>query len=146
MKRLLTAAVATPFVLAAVFLLPHELFFVFVTLLLGWAVFEYTRIVRPRAPHAPVGLLLVLAPLAALALSAALVAARQGTPAHEHMRFLELALLVSATFFSVGLGTLVLFSRGGSPGRSKASGVESQSSARSGRRPARRASGAVAEP
>jgi phosphatidate cytidylyltransferase len=111
MKRLLTAAVATPLVLAAVFLLPHELFFVFIALLLGWAVFEYTRIVRPRAPHAPVSLLLVLAPLAALALSAALAAVRQAVPGPEHMRFLELALLVSATFFSVGLGTLVLFTR-----------------------------------
>jgi phosphatidate cytidylyltransferase len=111
MQRLLTAAIATPLALGAVFFLPHELFFVFVALLLEWAVFEYTRIVRPRAPHAPVGLLLVLAPLAALGLTAVLTITGDAAPTPANLRFLELVLLAAATFFSVGLGTLVLFSR-----------------------------------
>lgn len=107
MQRLLTAAVAAPLTLAAVFFLPHYLFFVFVTLLLGWAVLEYTQIVRPRAPHAPLSLLLVLVPLAAAGLSFALTP--ETIPGRE--RALSFDLLAAVALLSIGLGCLVLLSR-----------------------------------
>lgn len=104
MKRLLTAAVAMPVALAAVFLLPGWWFFVFTAAVIGWAAFEYLAIVRPRAPHAPLRLLLVLAPFAAYAISFALSAS---TDIPE----LRLHLLAGALVISVGLGTLLLLSR-----------------------------------
>ena len=104
MKRLLTAAVATPLALAAVFLLPGWWFFAFAALVINWAAYEYLLIVRPRAPRAPLRLLLVLAPLAAYALSFAL---SDGT----ELLALRLHLLAGALVISVGLGTLLLFSR-----------------------------------
>jgi phosphatidate cytidylyltransferase len=104
MKRLLTAAVATPLALAAVFLLPGWWFFAFVAIAIDWAAYEYLLIVRPRAPHAPLKLLLVLAPLAAYAVSFAL---SDGTELFS----LRLHLLAGALVISVGLGTLLLFSR-----------------------------------
>jgi phosphatidate cytidylyltransferase len=108
MKRLLTAAVATPLALAAVFLLPGWWFFVFVALAIDWAAYEYLLIVRPRAPHAPLRLLLVLAPLAAYAISFALSDALSNDP---NLLALRLHLLAGALVISVGLGTLLLFSR-----------------------------------
>ncbi len=109
MQRLLTAAVATPLALAAVFLLPGWWFFVFMAVVIDWAAYEYLPIVRPRAPHAPLRLLLVLAPLAAYAISFALTA----DPAlHDQFHVvLRLHLLAGALVISVGLGTLLLFSR-----------------------------------
>jgi phosphatidate cytidylyltransferase len=104
MQRLLTAAIATPIALAALFLLPGWGWFVFIALLIGAAAFEYLVIVRPRAPHAPLRLLLVLAPAAAYALSVALTDA---TDLFE----IRLHLLVGALVMSVGLGTLLLLSR-----------------------------------
>jgi phosphatidate cytidylyltransferase len=104
MQRLLTAAVATPIALAALFLLPGWWWFVFIALLIGVAAFEYLVIVRPKAPHAPLRLLLVLAPAAAYALSVALTDA---TDLFE----IRLHLLAGALVLSVGLGTLLLFSR-----------------------------------
>ena len=104
MKRLLTAAIGTPIILAAVFLLPSPWFFILMTVLIGVATFEYTAIVRSQAPHAPLRLLLVLVPLAALALTLSLSGdlqpARPGAP-----------LFAAAALMSVGLGTLILFSR-----------------------------------
>jgi phosphatidate cytidylyltransferase len=104
MQRLLTAAVATPIALAAVFLLPGWWFFVFMAVVIDWAAFEYLMIVRPRALHAPLRLLLVLAPLAAYAITVAL----SGGPDLPAMR---LHVLAGALVFSVGLGTVLLFSR-----------------------------------
>ena len=104
MQRLLTAAVATPLALAAVFLLPGWWFFVFMAAVIDWAAYEYLLIVRPRAPRAPLKLLLVLAPLAAYAISFAL---SDGT----ELLALRLHLLAGALVISVGLGTLLLFSR-----------------------------------
>ncbi|HKI04990.1 MAG TPA: phosphatidate cytidylyltransferase [Thermoanaerobaculia bacterium] len=104
MKRLLTAAIAAPLALAAVFLLPGWWFFVFMAAIIDWAAFEYLAIVRPRAPRAPLRLLLLLAPLAAFALSFAL-SESAGLPV------LRLHLLAGSLALSVGLGTLLLFSR-----------------------------------
>lgn len=104
MQRLLTAAVATPIALAALFLLPHWGWFVLVAVIIDWAAFEYVQIVRVRAPHAPLAFLLVLAPLAAGVLSVALWDGTQ-------VLHLRLYLLAGALVISVGLGTLLLLSR-----------------------------------
>jgi phosphatidate cytidylyltransferase len=109
MKRLLTAAVATPIALAAVFKLPGWWFFVFMAAAIDWAAYEYLLIVRPRAPHAPLRLLLVLAPLAAYAISFALTA---NPEFHDQIHLvLRLHILAGALVISTGLGTLLLFSR-----------------------------------
>ena len=104
MQRLLTAAIGTPVALAAVFLLPGWWFFVFMALVIDWAAYEYLIIVRPRAPHAPLRLLLALTPIAAYAITAAL---SEG-PDIPAMR---LHVLAGALVISVGLGTVLLFSR-----------------------------------
>lgn len=104
MQRLLTAAVATPLVLLALFYLPGWWFFAFIAVLVDVAAYEYLVIVRPRAPHAPLRLLLVLAPAAAYAMSYAL---RDSTDALD----IRLHLMAGALVVSVGLGTLLLFSR-----------------------------------
>jgi phosphatidate cytidylyltransferase len=104
MQRLLTAAIATPIVLLAAFWLRGWWFFAFVAVLVCLAAWEYLIIVRPRAPRAPLRLLLVLAPIAAYALSFALME-------RADLLDLRLHLLGGALVLSVGLGTLLLFSR-----------------------------------
>ncbi len=101
MKRLLTALVATPLALAALFLLPVPWFLGFVTLFIELAVWEYLAIVRPQAPKAPLGVLLVLVPLAAWALSASMIEGSRVFTAEEH-------LLAAAVLLSVGIGSLLL--------------------------------------
>jgi phosphatidate cytidylyltransferase len=103
MKRLLTAAVGVPIVLAALFLLPGLWFFLFMAVLMEGAVYEYLLIVRPRAPHGPLALLLALVPLAGAGLAWVLAPGRsaEGSP----------ALLAAFLLASVGLGSLVLFAR-----------------------------------
>lgn len=104
MQRLLTAVIGTPLVLAAIFFLPGWWFFVFMAAISSWAAYEYLLIVRSRAPRAPLRLLLLLAPLAAYAISFAL-SDDTALPA------LRLHLLAGALVISIGLGTLLLFSR-----------------------------------
>lgn len=104
MQRLLTAAIATPIVLLAAFKLPGWWFFVFVAVLVCMAAWEYLIIVRPRAPHAPLRLLLGLAPIAAYAISFALME-------RTNLLDLRLHLMAGALVLSVGLGTLLLLSR-----------------------------------
>jgi phosphatidate cytidylyltransferase len=104
MLRLLTAAIGTPLVLAAIFWLPGWWFFAFMAVVIDWAAYEYLIIVRPRAPRAPLRLLLVLAPVAAYAISFALSDSTD-LPA------LRLHLLAGALVLSIGLGTVLLFSR-----------------------------------
>jgi phosphatidate cytidylyltransferase len=104
MKRLLTAAIAAPLAIAALFFLPHWGWFALIAVIVDWAAFEYVQIVRPRAPHAPLSLLVVLVPVAAAALSFALLE----TVGLFQMRLL---LLAAALLISVGLGTLLLLAR-----------------------------------
>jgi phosphatidate cytidylyltransferase len=104
MKRLLTAAIGVPLVLAAVFLTHNWWWFAIMAVVVELAVYEYVEICRPQAPRAPLRLLLVLAPAAAFALSYALSA--ETAPGA-----LRLYLLGGALLLSVGLGTLLLFSR-----------------------------------
>jgi len=104
MKRLFTAAVGAPIILAAVFLLKGWWFFAVMALIFEGAVWEYAEIGRSHAPRAPLRLLLVMSPAAAVALSFALSepAAAGG---------LRLLLLAGPLALSVGLGTVLLFSR-----------------------------------
>ncbi len=104
MKRLLTAAIGVPLVLAAVFLLPGWWFFAAIALVVEGAVWEFAAILRVRAPQAPLRLLLLLSPLAAWGLSRAFT-----DPIDvETLRYL---LFAAALGLSVGLGTLLLLSR-----------------------------------
>ncbi len=102
MQRLATAAVGVPLMLAALFFLPDRWFFVVIAAIFEGVVWEYVVIARKRAPHAPLALLLLLVPLAAAGLYMALESQRALT---------EMELLSAATALSVGLGTLLLFSR-----------------------------------
>jgi phosphatidate cytidylyltransferase len=104
MQRLLTAAVATPIVLLAVFKLRGWWFFAFAAVIVCLAAWEYLIIVRPKAPRAPLRLLLALAPIAAYAISFALME-------RDNLLDLRLHLMAGALVLSVGLGTLLLFSR-----------------------------------
>lgn len=104
MKRLLTAAIGTPIVLLAVFELPAVWFFLFMAAGIELAVFEYVSIVRARVPDAPLKPLLLLVPLVAAAIS---FAPLEGSGGLEP----RLYLLAAGAAMSVGLGTLVLFSR-----------------------------------
>jgi phosphatidate cytidylyltransferase len=102
MQRLATAAVGVPLILLALFWLPDWWFFVVIAAIVEGAVWEYVAIAKKRAPHAPLALLLAFVPLAAAGLYMALESERAIT---------HFELLASATALSVGLGTLLLFSR-----------------------------------
>jgi phosphatidate cytidylyltransferase len=104
MQRLLTAAVLTPLVLLALFKLPGPWFFAFVAILVDGAVYEYLQIVRNRAPHAPLKVLLAVVPLAAVALSASLFEGGELLDPRLH-------LFTGGVLLSVGLGSLILLSR-----------------------------------
>lgn len=108
MQRLLTAAVATPLAVLALFYLPPAWWFVLIALFLEVAAWEYLVIVRSQAPGAPLKALLLFVPLAALAMSAAMIPnvgpGALGLDAETY-------LLIAATLISIGLGSLVLFSR-----------------------------------
>jgi phosphatidate cytidylyltransferase len=104
MQRLLTAAVATPLALLALFYLPPAGWFVLIALFLEVAAWEYLVIVRAQAPRAPLKALLLFVPLAALAMSAAMIP-------NAGVLDAETYLLIAATLISIGLGALVLFSR-----------------------------------
>ena len=104
MQRLLTAAILTPLVLLALFKLPGPWFFVFIALVVEGAVFEYLLIVRDRAPHAPLKVLLAIVPLAAVAVSASLFEGGELLDSRLH-------LFTAGVLLSVGLGSLTLLSR-----------------------------------
>ncbi len=108
MQRLLTAAVGVPLALAAVFLLPGIWFFAVVALLVEVAVFEYVTIARSRAPQAPLSSLLLLMPLAAAGLAAALSGWPEG---RALLLAAPIQVLLAGTLLSVGLGTLLLLTR-----------------------------------
>jgi phosphatidate cytidylyltransferase len=104
MQRLLTAAVGTFVALASLFLLPAWGWFVVVAIVIDWAALEYLHIVRPLAPRAPLAILMVVVPLAAIALGAAL---SDGATVPQ----VRLLLLSGPLVISVALGTLLLLSR-----------------------------------
>lgn len=104
MQRLLTAAVLTPLALLALFKLPGPWWFAVVAVLVDVAVFEYIQIVRGRAPHAPLKILLVTVPLTALAVSASLFEGGALLDPRLH-------LFTGGLLLSVGLAGFVLLSR-----------------------------------
>ncbi|HEY4562285.1 MAG TPA: phosphatidate cytidylyltransferase, partial [Thermoanaerobaculia bacterium] len=104
MKRLLTAAIGVPLVLAAVFLLQGWWFFAAIALVVEGAVWEFAAILRVRSPQAPLRLLLLLSPLAAWGLSFAFT-----DPVD--VATLRYLLFTAVLALSVGLGTLLLLSR-----------------------------------
>jgi phosphatidate cytidylyltransferase len=104
MKRVLTAAVGAPAIVAAIFLLSGTWFFVFVAFLLNLAALEYLGIVRRQAPHAPLQVLLVLVPLAAAAISLP-----RGWPDSGSSPWV--LVILALAILSLGLGVLLLFSR-----------------------------------
>jgi phosphatidate cytidylyltransferase len=104
MQRLLTALIAMPLALAALFLLPSPWFLGFVALALEIAVWEFLAIVRPRAPRAPLWALLGLVPAGAVALSASMIEDAGSFTAEQH-------LMTAAIVLSVGVGALLLFFR-----------------------------------
>jgi phosphatidate cytidylyltransferase len=104
MQRLLTAAVLTPLLLLALFKLPGPWFFVVLAILVDVAVYEYMQIVRSRAPHAPLALLLAAVPLSAAAISASLFEGGGLLDPRLH-------LFTGGILLSVGLASLILLSR-----------------------------------
>lgn len=74
MKRLLTAAIGVPAALFAVFRFPEWAFLLLMIAIFEWAAIEFLAMVRPLAPRAPWGLLLVSAPVAAFTIERALMA------------------------------------------------------------------------
>jgi phosphatidate cytidylyltransferase len=105
MKRLLTAAIGTPVILAAVFLLGNWWFFALMVLIMEGAVWEYVEIGRSHAPQAPLRILLLLVPAVSLGLSFVLQEQARSLDAHR------LLLLGGALLLSLGIGTILLFSR-----------------------------------
>lgn len=99
MKRLLTAAIAVPLSLLAIFCLDARWFFAVCALTIGWAAYEFSVIARSWAGARP----MVLLPCLALLLGALLSFARfeDGTA----------TLLAGAGALTVGLGSFVLLSR-----------------------------------
>ena len=104
MKRLLTAAIGTPLVLAIVFLAPSPLFFAAMALVMMVAGWEYVTIVRPRLPGLPRGPLLLLLPL----IPAVAWALSSTSSESAGVATLRLLLFGGALLLSVGLGTLLL--------------------------------------
>lgn len=101
MKRLLTAALTVPLALAAMFMLPNDLFFVLVLVVFGWGAYELVRMLGERAAGAPLWLLLVIFPAVAWAFRWTLL------PGHGPTA--EGLLLGLGLFTTLGLGILVLF-------------------------------------
>lgn len=103
MTRLLTAAVAVPLLLLALFYLPPLAFYVLITLLMMGGAAEFVRLLRPAAPGGPLAAL----PIFVLLGTAALVAALHGVGAERPGAWLFLAAFV----LSIVCGTLVLWTQ-----------------------------------
>ena len=104
MKRVLTAAVAAPLALAAVFWLPGEWFFLLVLALFLGGAMEFVQLCRHHAPEKSLWSLLILIPAAAAAMGPWPLRLPEGFPA-------QAGLLVAAAVVSVGLGSLVVATR-----------------------------------
>ncbi len=104
MKRLLTALVAAPLALVAVFGLPVAGFFLAIVLLIEVAVLEYVRLGWRPAAWAPLAALAVAVPLVALAACSGVLGWPAGGPRLE-------AMLGVAAIVPLAFGSLALFSR-----------------------------------
>jgi len=103
MKRLLTALVAVPLALAAVFRLPLGWFFVVIALVVAVAVLEYARLGRQIAAGVPLWLLTVVVPAVALAGCAGIMGSWPGAPGWAWM-------FLAAAIVPLGFGSVALFS------------------------------------
>jgi phosphatidate cytidylyltransferase len=103
MKRLATAAVGTPLLLAATFLLPEPAFLAVAVLVIDWAVLEYVQMARAWAPGAPLRSLLVLVPGVAVGLVLLTPVAGGEVP--------QLLPLGAALLLSAGIAVLVMLGR-----------------------------------
>ena len=99
MKRLLTAAIAVPLSLLAIFRLDAPWFFAVCALTIGWASYEFAGIARTWAGSRP---MIVLPPIA-LALAALMSFARLNDG--------SAALIAVGGILSVGLGSFILLSK-----------------------------------
>jgi phosphatidate cytidylyltransferase len=104
MKRLLTALVALPLALAAVFWLPPAWFFVAMVLLVAVAVLEYARLGKQAAAGVPLQALVLAVPLAAWLGCFEIPGSSPGEPGWTWMFF-------AAAIVPLGFGSLVLLSR-----------------------------------
>ncbi len=104
MKRLLTAALAVPLALAAVFQLAPLLFFLLLVAIFEIAVFEFVRLSAVWAPRAPRAALLVLVPGVAWLFG-------PGTHAGGATEVPAEYLLALGLVLSVGVGLVVLLGR-----------------------------------
>ncbi len=104
MKRLLTAAVAIPLALAAVFGLPAAGFLLVVVVLIELAVVEYVGLGRRIAPGAPLAVLWIVVPVAALAAGQGVLGWLPELPAWD----VTVAAVVAVP---LGFGSLALFAR-----------------------------------
>jgi phosphatidate cytidylyltransferase len=104
MKRLLTALVAVPLALAAIFWLPLGWFFLFVVLLVGVAILEYARLGRQIAAGVPLEVLMGVVPAVAWVACLGILGQDLGFAGWVWM-FLVAAIV------PLGFGSLVLFSR-----------------------------------
>jgi phosphatidate cytidylyltransferase len=100
-RRVVTAAVGVPLFLVAVFLLPPLGFFAVAAVLFGWASREFVAIARVWAPAAP------LAALPPLAVVSGTLLGLEGA----ELPWPPLVPWLAAAALSVGIGTLVLWSR-----------------------------------
>lgn len=101
MKRVLTALIAVPLALAAIFLLPSGWFLGLVAIVILWSLSEFIVVVRVAAPKAPLQTLYVLVPLAVWL----------WMPGAVGMSSLENPLSVAALALSAGVGSVVLLAR-----------------------------------
>ncbi len=112
MQRVVTAVLGLPILLAAVFLLPSDFFFGLVVLMMDWAALEYVRIARAWAPGAPLRAILVLVPLAAVALAVATSPGASGTSAGLVSALASPGpLLATVLLLTVGTAVVVLLGR-----------------------------------
>ncbi len=105
MQRLLTAAVGGPLLLAATFLLPWPWYFALILGAVVVAALEFTRLLRPLAPGAPLAVLPALVVAAAVALALALAAAPAAPEAAE------VWTIAGGLAFTLGVSAAVLFGR-----------------------------------
>ncbi len=104
MKRLLTAAIAVPLALVAVFRLPTWGFFLLVAVLIEIGVLEFVRLARRAAPRIPLGVLPLAVPLAAVVGCLSLLGWSNGALGWDPM-------IAVAAAVPIGFGALALFSR-----------------------------------
>lgn len=105
MTRLLTALVAVPLALVAVFLFSDVWFFLFVSFFIGWASGEFVTLVRQWAPRAPLRL------LPALVVVVGALAYRHEANGGTHTIGGEFGLIAFMMVLALGSGMLILFVR-----------------------------------